>query len=71
MASYPDFDPNKFANGISEEDYKALQPENQNDTLAPNALINLATHGAFQPGSAFKMVTVSNSFFPLKLSSSR
>lgn len=56
MASYPDFDPNKFANGISEEDYKALQPENQNDTLAPNALINLATHGAFQPGSAFKMV---------------
>lgn len=57
MASYPDFDPNKFANGISEEEYKALQPENQNDTLAPNALINLATHGAFQPGSAFKMVT--------------
>lgn len=57
MASYPDFDPNKFANGISQEDYKALQPENQNDTLAPNALINLATHGAFQPGSAFKMVT--------------
>ncbi len=57
MASYPDFDPNKFANGISTEDYKALQPENQNDTLAPNALINLATHGAFQPGSAFKMVT--------------
>ena len=57
MASYPDYDPNKFANGISAEDYKALQPENTNDILAPNALINLATYGAFQPGSTFKMIT--------------
>ncbi|TQQ84126.1 penicillin-binding protein [Peptacetobacter hominis] len=57
MASYPDFDPNKFANGISSEDYRALQPENTNDILAPSALLNLATHGAFQPGSTFKMVT--------------
>lgn len=57
MASYPNYDPNKFVNGISYEDYKNLQPDNQNDVLAPNAQVNLATQGVFQPGSTFKMVT--------------
>lgn len=57
MASYPDYDPNKFVNGISYEDYESLQPKNKNDVLAPNAQVNLATQGVFQPGSTFKMVT--------------
>ena len=57
MASYPNYDPNKFVNGISYEDYEALQPKNKNDVLAPNPQVNLATQGVFQPGSTFKMVT--------------
>lgn len=57
MASYPDFDPNKFATGISQEDYDDLVPKNENDLIAPNALRNLNTQSAFQPGSTFKMIT--------------
>lgn len=57
MASYPNFDPNKFANGITSEEYSNYMPKNKNDTLAPNPLLNLATQGAFQPGSTFKMIT--------------
>ncbi len=56
-ASYPDYDPNKFATGISSKDYKALQPENQNDLLAASPLLNLVSQGAFQPGSTFKIIT--------------
>ena len=57
MASYPNYNPNKFVNGISYEDYQALQPKNKNDVLAANPQVNLATQGVFQPGSTFKMVT--------------
>ncbi len=57
MASFPDYDPNKFAEGISAEDYNNYLPKNQNDLLAPNPLLNLSTQGAFQPGSTFKLVT--------------
>ena len=57
MASYPNYDPNKFVNGISYEDYQALQPKNKNDVLAANPQVNLATQGVFQPGSTFKTVT--------------
>lgn len=57
MASYPNYDPNKFVNGISYQDYLDLQPKNPNDLLSPSAQINLATQGVFQPGSTFKMVT--------------
>ncbi|EGT3770655.1 penicillin-binding transpeptidase domain-containing protein [Clostridioides difficile] len=56
-SSYPNYDPNKFAKGISTEDYKALQPKNPNDLLAGSPLLNLVTQGEFQPGSSFKMVT--------------
>ena len=56
MASYPNYDPNKFVNGISYEDYQALQPKNKNDVLAANPQVNLATQSVFQPGSIFKMV---------------
>ena len=57
MASYPNYNTNKFVNGISYEDYQALQPKNKNDVLAANPQVNLATQGVFQPGSTFKMVT--------------
>ena len=56
-ASYPDYDPNKFATGISSKDYKELQPQNQNDLLAASPLLNLVSQGAFQPGSTFKIIT--------------
>ena len=57
MASYPNFDPNKFVGGITTSDYDNYLPKNKNDLLAPNPLLNLATQGAFQPGSTFKLVT--------------
>lgn len=56
-SSYPNYDPNLFATGISSEEYEKLQPKNPNDVLAANPLNNLVTNGAFQPGSTFKMVT--------------
>lgn len=57
MANYPDFDPNKFATGISKEDWDALQGENPRDPLTPLPLFNVAARTAVQPGSTFKMVT--------------
>ncbi len=57
MASYPDFDPNDFATGISEEKWEALQQENPYDPMSPAPLYNTATMTAVQPGSAFKPVT--------------
>lgn len=57
MASYPNFDPNKFVGGITTQDYNNYLPKNKNDLLAPNPLLNLATQGAFQPGSTFKLIT--------------
>ncbi|MCR5481374.1 MAG: penicillin-binding protein [Clostridia bacterium] len=57
MASYPDFDPNLFATGISSENWNALQSTNSRDPLAPAPLYNVAARSAVQPGSTFKMVT--------------
>ncbi|KAF0223408.1 MAG: penicillin-binding protein 2, partial [bacterium] len=57
MASYPDFDPNLFATGISKEEWKALQGVNVRDPLSPLPLFNVAARTAVQPGSTFKMVT--------------
>lgn len=57
MASYPDYNPNKFVNGISQKDYNELQPENKNDVLAPNPQVNMNAQAVFQPGSTFKMIT--------------
>lgn len=57
MASYPAFDPNLFAKGISNEDWNALQGENFRDPLSPLPLFNVAARTAVQPGSTFKMVT--------------
>lgn len=55
MASYPDYDPNLFATGISGENWLALQSQNPRDYLAPAPLYNVAARTAVQPGSTFKM----------------
>lgn len=57
MASYPDFDPNLFASGISSSDWKALQSQNPRDYLSPLPLFNIALNTPVQPGSTFKPVT--------------
>lgn len=57
MANYPDFDPNLFATGISDEDWNSLQSENIRDPLSAQPLYNIATRSAVQPGSTFKPVT--------------
>lgn len=49
MASYPDFDPSLFYNGISQEQYKSYEAE--------RAFRNKATQEIYPPGSIFKMVT--------------
>lgn len=57
MASYPDFDPNIFAEGISTKDWASVQSSNPRDPLAPTPLYNIATSSAVQPGSTFKPIT--------------
>lgn len=57
MASYPDFDPNLFAEGISTKDWASVQSTNPRDSLAPTPLYNIATSSAVQPGSTFKPIT--------------
>ncbi|NLO25717.1 MAG: penicillin-binding protein 2 [Clostridiales bacterium] len=54
MASYPSYDPNLFATGISSEDWEALNPQS-NDPLEPRPLYNNAIQAAVPPGSTFKM----------------
>jgi len=57
MASYPNYDPNLFAMGISKSDWNALQSKNPRDPISPLPLYNVAARTAIQPGSTFKMVT--------------
>lgn len=49
MASYPDYEPQLFVDGISSEKYSEYQKI--------SALYNRAISGAYAPGSIFKMVT--------------
>lgn len=51
MASYPDYEPELFVDGISTEKYN----EYINSETTP--LINRAIQGAYAPGSTFKMIT--------------
>ncbi|NTW71888.1 MAG: hypothetical protein HGA49_06565 [Eubacteriaceae bacterium] len=53
MASYPDYDPNLFATGISTNDWKNLNVTVK-DPLYPKPLYNNAALTALQPGSTFK-----------------
>ena len=57
MASYPDYDPNIFAEGISSKDWASVQSTNPRDYLAPTPLYNIATMTSVQPGSTFKPIT--------------
>lgn len=57
MASYPDYNPNIFSEGISDADWQSVQSTNPRDYLAPTPLYNIATKASVQPGSIFKPVT--------------
>lgn len=57
MASYPDYNPNIFAEGISNKAWASVQSTNPRDPLAPTPLYNNATMTSVQPGSTFKPVT--------------
>lgn len=57
MASYPTYDPNIFANGISEKAWESVQKENERDQFGPAPLYNNATMATVQPGSTFKPIT--------------
>ncbi len=49
MVSLPDYEPQLFLNGISDEKWKEYQSN--------NALYNVAAQGSYAPGSIFKMIT--------------
>jgi penicillin-binding protein 2 len=53
LATYPNFDPNPFATGISDWQWQNLQAD------ARRPLVNRATQGTYPPGSVFKIVTMS------------
>lgn len=57
MASFPDYDPNRFSEGITYKDWMAVQSKNPRDPLAPTPLYNNATQTPVQPGSTFKPIT--------------
>ena len=57
MASYPTYNPNIFANGISFEAWESVQPDNPRDSLSPSPLWNNVTRTAVAPGSTFKPIT--------------
>ncbi len=57
MASYPTYNPNIFANGISDKAWDSVQQENPRDPFSPAPLYNNATKAAIQPGSTFKPIT--------------
>ena len=51
MVSYPDYNPQSFANGISNEEWQSYL---QNESYP---LLNKTIQSAYEPGSIFKMVT--------------
>jgi penicillin-binding protein 2 len=57
ISSQPDFDPNLFAEGISQKDWDELQGDNPRDPLSARPLYNVAALTAVQPGSTFKPMT--------------
>jgi penicillin-binding protein 2 len=52
LATYPMFDPNLFATGISGRDWQRLQADGR------RPLVNRATQGTYPLGSVFKIVTM-------------
>ena len=57
MASYPVFDPNMFADGITDKEWESVQQSNPRDSLSPAPLLDYATMCSVQPGSTFKPIT--------------
>ncbi|WP_105300965.1 penicillin-binding transpeptidase domain-containing protein [Anaerococcus marasmi] len=57
LASYPDYDPNIFATGVSASDWESLQVEEGSGPLVPRPMLNIATQTAVMPGSTFKLVS--------------
>lgn len=57
MASYPDFDPNMFVNGISSYDWANLSNKDSNNIFSARNLVNLSIQEAIPPGSTFKTVS--------------
>jgi penicillin-binding protein 2 len=57
IANSQEFDPNLFAQGITTENWNALQGDNPRDPLSPRPLYDVATRTAVQPGSCFKPMT--------------
>ena len=51
MASYPDYNPDEFVGGISNENWAKYR----DDTAKP--LVNKAIQNSYSPGSTFKMIT--------------
>ena len=56
-ASYPDFDLNMMADGISTEEWASVQAENPRDAFSPAPLYDNVTRAAVAPGSTFKPLT--------------
>jgi penicillin-binding protein 2 len=52
MASYPDYNPSVWTNGISESEFKYLFGNASGDPV-----LNYATQGQYAPGSTFKVVS--------------
>jgi penicillin-binding protein 2 len=52
MASYPDYNPNVWANGISEKEFQYLF-----GSSSGTPIINYATQGEYAPGSTFKITS--------------
>lgn len=57
LANETSYDPNLFATGISNSDWKSLFPEDENNPLADRPLLNIAMQSQIQPGSIFKLAT--------------
>lgn len=57
LANIPSYDPNIFAEGITDEAWESVQSPNPRDPLAPAPLYNIATRASVQPGSIFKPIT--------------
>lgn len=57
MASYPDFNPSDFANGISTEKWNYYTKEEESTYAKNHPFVNRAISSTSSPGSTYKMVT--------------
>lgn len=57
MASYPDFNPQDFVGGISEEKWNYYTKESESEYAKMHPFVNRAISSPSSPGSTYKMVT--------------